>query len=70
MQQDLLDLVAWWRERPRPQVHPEVHPRATARWTVHVDTRWIDAVKAEAAAERVTLMEIVDRAFRRYFEGR
>jgi hypothetical protein len=36
---------------------------------VHVDTRWIAALKQEAAAERVPIMEIVDRAFRQYFEG-
>jgi hypothetical protein len=37
---------------------------------VHVDTRWIEPVKQEAEALRVPIMEIVDRAFRQYFEGR
>jgi hypothetical protein len=69
MQQDLLEVVAWWRERKLQRVHPGP-PRDTERWTVHVDTRWIEAVKQEAAAERVPIMEIVDRAFRQYFEGR
>jgi hypothetical protein len=69
IQQDLLDLVAWWRERQRARVHPEVHPRATARWTVHVDVRWIQAVKQEAAREGEPIMAIVNRIFRRYFEG-
>jgi hypothetical protein len=70
IQQDLLDMVAWWRERQRPRVHPEVHPRATERWTVHVDTRWIQAVKQEAAREGEPIMAVVNRIFRRYFEGR
>jgi Helix-turn-helix domain len=69
IQQDLFDLVAWWRERQRPRVHPEVYPRATARWTVHVDVRWIQAVKQEAAREGEPIMAIVNRIFRRYFEG-
>ncbi len=60
------------RSRPvvaRAQVAPG-GPRDTERWTVHVDTRWIAAVKEEAAAEGVPIMSIVDRAFRHYFEGR
>ena len=69
IQQDLLEVVAWWRERKLQRVHPGP-PRDTERWTVHVDKRWIEAVKQEADAERVPIMEIVDRAFRRYFEGR
>ncbi len=69
VQQDLLEVVAWWRERKLQRVHPGP-PRDTERWTVHVDKRWIEAVKQEADAERVPIMAIVDRAFRRYFEGR
>jgi hypothetical protein len=69
IQQDLLEVVAWWRERKLRRVDPG-GPRDTERWTVHVDTRWIEAVKQEAAAEGVPIMTIVDRAFRQYFEGR
>jgi AcrR family transcriptional regulator len=70
IQQDLLDLVAWWRERQRARVHPEVHPRATRRWTVHTNVRWIQAVKQEAAREGEPLMAVVNRALQQYFEGR
>jgi hypothetical protein len=45
-------------------------PRETQRWTVHVDTRWIARVKAEADVEGVSQAAIVDRALRQYFEGR
>jgi hypothetical protein len=69
IQTDLVELVQWWRERKLARVHPGP-PRDTERWTVHVDTRWIEAVKQEAAAEGVPIMTIVDRAFRQYFEGR
>jgi hypothetical protein len=41
----------------------EIDRRQVERWTVHVDTRWTEA-------ERVPILEIVDRAFRRYFERR
>src|ERR671934_283410 len=67
IQQDLLEVVAWWRERKLQRVHPGP-PRDTERWTVHVDKRWIEAVKQEADAEGVPIMTIVDRAFRQYFE--
>jgi AcrR family transcriptional regulator len=66
MQQDLLEVVQWWRERKRQRVAPG-GPTSTARWTVHIRTAWIAAVKQEAAAEGVPIMAIVDRAFRRYF---
>jgi hypothetical protein len=69
IQQDLLEVAAWWRERKLQRVHPGP-PRDTERWTVHVDTRWIEAVKQAAEAEGVPIMTIVDRAFRQYFEGR
>jgi Ribbon-helix-helix protein, copG family len=45
-------------------------PRETQRWTVHVDKRWVEAVKEMADTEGISQAEIVDRAFKQYFEGR
>jgi ParB-like chromosome segregation protein Spo0J len=66
---DLLEVAQWWRARKMRRVDPG-GPRDTQRWTVHVDKRWIEAVKEEAEAEGVSQAEIVDRALRQYFEGR
>jgi hypothetical protein len=66
---DLLELVDWWRARKMRRVDSGT-PRETQRWTVHVDKRWIDVVKVAADVEGVSQAEIVDRAFRQYFEGR
>jgi transposase-like protein len=66
---DLLELVQWWRVRKMRRVDPGI-PRDTQRWTVHVDKRWIGAVKEMAEAEGISQAEVVDRAFRQFFEGR
>jgi hypothetical protein len=65
---DLLEVVDWWRARKMRRVDPG-GPKDTQRWTVHVDKRWIERVKEMAGAEGVSQAEIVDRAFRYYFEG-
>jgi hypothetical protein len=63
---DLLEVAQWWRARKMRRVDPG-GPRETQHWTVHVDKRWIDAVKAMADTEGVSQAEVVDRALRRYF---
>ena len=65
---DLLEVAAWWRARKMRRVDPG-GPRDTQRQTWHVDRRWIAQVKEMADAEGVSQAEIVDRAFRHYFEG-
>jgi DNA-binding Lrp family transcriptional regulator len=66
---DLLEVAQWWRTRKMRRVDSG-GPRETQRWTVHVEKRWIAAVKEEAEAEGVSQAAIVDRALRQYFEGR
>ena len=46
-----------------PAQRPPSPPWETERWTMHVDKRWIEAVKQEADAEGVPIMAIVDWAF-------
>jgi hypothetical protein len=65
---DLLEVVHWWRTRKLQRVSPGP-PRDTQRQTWHVDKRWIERVKEMAELEGVSQAEIVDRAFRQYFEG-
>ena len=66
---DLLEVVHWWRARKMRRVDLG-GPRNTQCWTVHVDKRWIEAVKEMAEAEGVSQAEVVDRALRQFFEGR
>jgi hypothetical protein len=61
------ELIGWWRERRRQQVY-QSQPRETARQTYHVEKRHINAIHREAAAEGVSITEVVNRAFRVYFE--
>jgi hypothetical protein len=65
---DLLEVAQWWRARKMRRVDPG-GPRETQRQTWHVDTRGIARVKEQAELEGVSQAEIVDRAFRQYFEG-
>jgi hypothetical protein len=67
---DLLALVAWWRERQPQWIYPEGHPRATKRYTIHLETQWIDRLKAQAAAEGISISALANRALQAYFEGR
>jgi transcriptional regulator with XRE-family HTH domain len=64
---DLLEVAAWWRARKMRRLDPG-EPRDTQRQTWHVDKRWIEQVKEMADSEGVSQAEIVDRAFRQFFE--
>jgi hypothetical protein len=64
---ELQELVDWWQQRQRQRVYDSL-PRETARQTYHVETQWIELIRKEADAEGVSLMQVVNRAFRIYFE--
>lgn len=64
---DFWELIEWWRER-RVQRAQDSIPRGTARQTFHVETRFIRLIHREADAEGVSITEIVNRAFRKYFD--
>jgi hypothetical protein len=66
---DLLDLVAWWRERQRLRVHPEGRRRDTVRYTIHLQAEWVERLKQQAADEGVSISEVANRALQRYFAG-
>ena len=69
MRGDFWEVIAWWRERKRQQVYRS-QPRETARQTYHVEKRYITLIHREADSEGVSITEVVNRAFRAYFEGR
>jgi hypothetical protein len=64
---DFWELIEWWRERKLQRVY-ESTPRETARQTYHVEKRYIRLIHHEAEAEGVSITEVVNRAFRGYFE--
>jgi hypothetical protein len=66
--EDLWELITWWR-LCKQQVHRGT-PRETQCYTSYVETQWIERIKQEAEAEGTVVDEIVNRAFRQYFERR
>jgi hypothetical protein len=64
---DFWELIEWWRERKLQRVY-ESTPRETARQTYHVEKRFIRPIHQEAEAEGVSITEVVNRAFRGYFD--
>ena len=67
VQEDLVELAAWWRERKRLAQAPLRSEEETQRQTYHVQKRFIEAIKREAELERVSITEIVNRAFQQFF---
>ena len=69
LQDDLAEVLAWWRER-KQLTQPANPERETERKTYHVEKCHITAIERASDLERVSITEIVNRAFRRYFEGK
>jgi hypothetical protein len=66
---DFWELIAWWRQRRAQRVYAST-PRETMRQTFHVEKPFIRLIHREAEAEGVSITEVVNRAFRAYFERR
>src|SRR5262249_6426039 len=70
MMPHLQELVTWWQERKATLHHASDTSRKTERITFHVEQRWIDAIRRQADLDGLTYTQIVNEAFRRYFEGK
>jgi hypothetical protein len=68
MMDDLQEIVGWWRERKAALHHARDASRQTERTTFHVEQRWIDAIHRQADLDGLTYTQVVNEAFRRYFE--
>lgn len=67
IQDDLIEIAAWWRER-RQLTQTSTDPeRETERKTYHIEKRHIAAIERAADLERVSITEIVNRAFAHFF---
>lgn len=67
MRGDFWELIEWWRERKLQRVYRS-QPRETLRQTYHIEKPYITLIHREAEAEGVSITEVVNRAFRAYFE--
>jgi len=70
MMTDLHEIVAWWQERKAALRLTQDEGRETRRVTFFVEKRWEDAVRRQADLDNLTYTQIVNEAFRRYFEGK
>ena len=64
--EDLKEMQAWWRAR-KQALQTEPSHQETQQQTYHVETRYITAIARAADAEGVSIMAIVNRAFRQFF---
>jgi len=65
---ELQGMLDWWRERKRVLQISDDPEQETERKTYHVQKRYIEAIQRAADLEHVSIMEIVNRAFRQFFE--
>jgi hypothetical protein len=65
---DLQELVTWWQERKAALQQASDASRQTERTTYHVEARWNEAIRRQADLEGLTYTQIVNEAFRQYFE--
>ena len=66
---DLQELVSWWQER-KATPHQASDTSKQRRTTFHVEQRWIEAIRRQADLDGFTYTQIVNEAFRQYFEGK
>ena len=64
---DLKAVLHWWQERKRAPRIAEDQDHETQRQTFHVQKRYIEAIRRASDLERVSIAEIVNRAFAYYF---
>lgn len=70
MLDDLRELVAWWHERKAVLQVSQDTDRETRRVTFFVEKRWEDAIRRQSDLDGTTYTQIVNDAFRQYFEGK
>ena len=64
---DLQEILAWWKARKRALQIAADTVQQTQRQTYHVQKRYIEAIKRAAELEGVSIMDIVNRAFKQFF---
>lgn len=65
---DLKAILEWWRERKRAPSIARDAEHETQRQTYHVQKQYIEAIRRASDLERVSIAEIVNRAFAQFFD--
>ena len=68
MMSDLTEIVTWWQERKTALLLARDAGRETKRITFHIEQRWLDAIRRQADLDHLSITQVVNEAFRRYFE--
>jgi hypothetical protein len=64
----LEEIVTWWEERKTVLDQSQDAGRETRRVTFFVEKRWENAIRRKADLDSLTYTQIVNEAFRQYFE--
>ena len=67
---ELQELLTWWRERKLTVQMRDDPEQETERKTYHVQKRYIEAIQRASDIEHVSITEIVNRAFKQFFDER
>ena len=70
MADDLSEVVTWWRERKAALQTSQDESRETRRVTFFVEKRWEEAIRRQSDLDGLTYTQIVNDAFRQYFDGK
>ena len=65
----LEELVAWWQGRKAALAQASDVTQETERITFHVERRWIEAIRRQADLDSLTITQVVNEAFKQYFDG-
>ena len=66
-QQAMGELIDWWRERTAAIARASDASRRPERMTLHVERRWVRAIRRKVALDDMTISQVVNEAFRHYF---
>ena len=64
---DLTEIVTWWQDRKTTLLQAHDTSRDTERTTFHVERRWVEAIRRQADLDHLTITQVVNRAFERFF---
>src|SRR5262245_53902272 len=68
MMDDFREVLEWWQQRKQALQPQDDAGQETERKTYHVQKRYIAAIQRAADLERVSIAEIVNRAFKEFFD--
>jgi hypothetical protein len=64
----ITEIVTWWQERKATLLQARDASRTTERTTFHVERRWVEAIRRQADLDHLTITQVINEAFRHYFE--